>query len=63
VVRTYSSLETFYALVHEEAFGPSNAFPTGEEVEAALRELVGDESWATGLRTKQADGPEEDDFS
>jgi hypothetical protein len=63
-VSTYGSLETFYALVHEEAFGPTNAFPTGEEAEAALREFLGDEpDWAGGMRPDNPDRSREDGAS
>lgn len=56
-VSTYGSDETLYALVHEEAFGPTNAFPTGEEAEAVLHEILGEEpEWAAQVDRRQDHG-------
>lgn len=38
-----SFTEGLYALVHEEAFGSADVFSTSEEVDAALREVLGEE--------------------
>ena len=40
---TQSFTEGLYALVHEEAFGSADVFPTPDEADGALREVLGDE--------------------
>ncbi len=41
---TQGFTEGLYALVQEEAFGPADVFPTAEEADAALREVLGDDA-------------------
>ncbi len=40
---TQSFTEGLYALVQEEAFGSADVFPTPDEADAALREVLGDD--------------------